>query len=84
MEKTQGWYVLYVPYRHEKKVFNELIEKDIEAFHPLTTTLRKWSDRTKKVQTALFPRYVFVNIKSRKDFHNALTVHLFVWYLLLQ
>ena len=74
MEKTEGWYVLYVPYRHEKKVFNELMERDLEAFHPLTTTLRKWSDRTKKVQTPLFPRYVFVNIKSKKDFHNALTV----------
>ncbi len=40
----------------------------------MTTTIRKWSDRTKKIQTPLFPSYVFVNIKSNKDFHDVLTV----------
>jgi len=74
MERKNGWYVLYVQYRHEKKVFEELIEKGIEAFLPLTTTVRKWSDRKKKVEAPLFPSYLFVNINSDIDFHTVLQI----------
>ncbi|TRX31185.1 UpxY family transcription antiterminator [Flavobacterium sp. ZT3R18] len=74
MERKQGWHVLYVKYRHESKVYKELTEKNIEAFLPMATSIRKWSDRTKKIETPLFPSYVFVNIKSHKDFHDVLTV----------
>lgn len=74
MERKQGWHVLYVKYRHESKVYRELTEKNIEAFLPMATSIRKWSDRTKKIQVPLFPSYVFVNIKSNKDFHDVLTV----------
>ena len=74
MERKKGWHVLYVQYRHESKIYSEFMEKNLEAFLPMTTTIRKWSDRTKKIQTPLFPSYVFVNIKSNKDFHDVLTV----------
>ncbi|MEO7976388.1 UpxY family transcription antiterminator [Flavobacterium sp.] len=74
MERKHGWHVLYVKYRHESKVYRELTEKSIEAFLPMATSIRKWSDRTKKIQVPLFPSYVFVNIKSNKDFHDVLTV----------
>lgn len=74
MERKEGWHVLYVKYRHESKVYKELTEKNLEAFLPMATSERKWSDRTKKVQIPLFPSYVFVNIKSNKDFHDVLTV----------
>lgn len=74
MDRKTGWHVLYVKYRHENKVYKELMEKDIEAFLPMATSIRKWSDRTKKIQVPLFPSYVFVNIKSNKDFHDVLTV----------
>lgn len=74
MEKKKGWHVLYVQYRHESKVYDELMEKNLEAFLPMTTAIRKWSDRTKKIQIPLFPSYVFVNIKSNNDFHNVFTL----------
>ncbi|TRX31191.1 UpxY family transcription antiterminator [Flavobacterium sp. ZT3R18] len=74
MERKQGWHVLYVKYRHESKVYKELMEKKLEAFLPMATSIRKWSDRTKKIQVPLFPSYVFVNIRSNKDFHDVLTV----------
>jgi transcriptional antiterminator RfaH len=74
MERKNGWYLLYVQFRHEKKVYQELEEKGIDSFLPMTTTVRKWSDRIKKVEMPLFPSYLFVNIKSDKDFHSALTI----------
>ena len=74
MDRKIGWHVLYVKYRHENKVYKELREKKIEAFLPMVTSVRKWSDRTKKIQVPLFPSYVFVNIRSNKDFHDVLTV----------
>lgn len=74
MERKQGWHVLYVKYRHESKVYKELVEKNIEAFLPMVTSTRKWSDRIKKIQVPIFPSYVFVNIKSNKDFHDVLSV----------
>jgi transcription antitermination factor NusG len=73
MERKIGWHVLYVRYKHERKIYTELIEKNIEAFLPMTTVVKKWSDRIKKIQTPLFPSYVFVNIQSNKDFHEVLT-----------
>lgn len=77
MKKTvnQGWHVLYVKSHHEKKVYERLIENQIEAYLPLIKTERKWSNRTAKIVTPLFKSYVFVNIKTSKDFHSALAVN---------
>ncbi|WP_046755839.1 UpxY family transcription antiterminator [Kordia jejudonensis] len=75
MEKQSCWYVLYVRSRHEKKVCNLLNEKSIEAFLPEVKTIRKWSDRKKMIMKPLFPSYVFVNIKSPSEFHDALSTY---------
>ncbi len=70
-----GWYVLYVKSRHEKKVHELLIESSIESFLPLIKTTRKWSDRKKVILKPLFPSYVFVKITSSLDFYKALSVY---------
>ena len=75
MEKQSNWHVLYVRSRHEKKVCNLLNEQSIEAFLPEVKTIKKWSDRKKVVLKPLFPSYVFVNIKSQLEFHNALSMY---------
>lgn len=75
MEKQSCWHVLYVRSRHEKKVCNLLNEHSIEAFLPEVKTIKKWSDRKKVVMKPLFPSYVFVNIKSPLEFHNALSMY---------
>lgn len=72
---NRGWHVLYVKPRHEKKVYQQLLERKIEAYLPLAQTERKWSDRTKRVVLPLFKSYVFVNIKTAMDFHTAPSVN---------
>ncbi len=69
-----AWYALYVRPRHEKTVYQQLVEKRVESFLPLTKQLRKWKDRKKWVEMPLFSGYVFVNI-DLKDRLQALQTH---------
>lgn len=69
-----GWYILYVRYSQEKKVYKDLNEKSVEAFLPLTKSVRQWSDRKKTLFVPLFPSYLFVKIKSHLDFHKVLSI----------
>ena len=66
------WYALYVRSRHEKKVHQMLLERELTSFLPLLETWKQWSDRKKKVSDPLFRGYVFVNIDMRKDHINVL------------
>ena len=70
----KNWHALYVRSRAEKKVLSQLEEKGIEAYLPLITKLKQWSDRRKKVEEPLFKSYVFVRC-SKKDFINVLSVY---------
>jgi transcriptional antiterminator RfaH len=54
------WYVIRTRPRYEKKVFEQISSKGIEAFLPLIVTIRKWSDRKKKISIPMFPGYIFV------------------------
>ena len=65
---TRHWYALYVRSRSEKKVLMQLEEQGIEAFLPLITRLKQWSDRKKKVEDPLFKSYVFVHSNDKE--HN--------------
>lgn len=67
------WYALYTRSRTEKKVYAELIHREINAFLPLHKTIRQWSDRKKTVEVPLFNSYIFVNIPE-KDYLKALQV----------
>ncbi len=64
-----AWYALYTRARHEKKVFDKLVEKDIEAFLPLVRQLRQWKDRKKWIETPLFNSYVFINIELKNKIY---------------
>ena len=68
------WYALYTRPRHEKKILDTLIEKDINAFLPMIEETRQWKDRRKKVKVPLFRSYVFVQIEL-KDRFNTLQTH---------
>ncbi|CAM1356195.1 NusG antitermination factor [Tenacibaculum halocynthiae] len=74
MKNNIGWHVLHVKFNNEKKAHNDLKRLGVESFLPMGLTIRQWSDRKKKIYTPLFPSYVFVNIKSKLDFHTALSV----------
>ena len=58
------WYVLYTKPRQERKVADSLNASGIEAYCPLVTVVKQWSDRKKKVQIPLINSYVFVNIEE--------------------
>ena len=61
IQADSKWYAIYTRPRSEKKVHNLLLENGYNAYLPLMTTIRQWSDRKKKVQLPLISSYVFVN-----------------------
>ena len=61
-EQEPRWYAIRTRSRHEKVVENELRKRDIEVFLPVTTIVRRWSDRRQEVEFPLFPGYAFVRV----------------------
>jgi transcriptional antiterminator RfaH len=68
-----NWYALYTRHCHEKKVFEQLKQMQIDAYLPLQTTIRQWKDRKKRVSLPLFSCYIFVNITENK-YYNVLNI----------
>lgn len=54
------WNALRVKSRNEKKVASRLINEGFEVYCPEYLSIRRWSDRRKKVSLPLFNGYVFV------------------------
>jgi transcription antitermination factor NusG len=59
------WFAVYTCANHEKRVADQLRERCVEYFLPLYDSERRWKDRRVKLQTPLFPGYVFVRIALR-------------------
>ena len=62
------WYALYLHSRTEKKVCKRLTEMGYEAYLPLVTRMKKWSDRLKKVEEPLFKSYLFVRVDEKNHY----------------
>ena len=57
------WFAAYTATHHEKRVHEQLSERNVESFLPLFSTRRSWKKRTPEiVDLPLFPNYVFVRI----------------------
>jgi transcription antitermination factor NusG len=54
------WYALYTYARHEKRVAEQMERRRVACFLPLYRSVRRWKDRRKELDLALFPGYVFV------------------------
>ena len=65
LNESPNWYAISIKARHEKRVHQRLVEKDVVSYLPLQQTYRKWSDRYKVVEEPLFSCYVFVRIALR-------------------
>jgi transcriptional antiterminator RfaH len=65
--KEKNWHALYVASRQEKKVFEKLQKKNIEAYLPIVKTMKQWSDRKKMVEVPLLNGYVFVKIDATQN-----------------
>jgi len=60
-----NWYALYTWPRHEKCVARQIEQRSIPFFLPLYRSVRRWKDRRKELELALFPGYVFVRLGLR-------------------
>lgn len=60
MEKK--WFVVYTKSRSERKVADRLNAIGVEAYCPVKTEVRVWSDRKKKVDVPLLPSMVLVQL----------------------
>jgi transcription antitermination factor NusG len=59
-----AWYPLQTRYQCEKKVDTALRDQGFESFAPMQFETRRWSDRTKLVESPLFPGYTFVRMEA--------------------
>jgi transcription antitermination factor NusG len=75
-----NWYVLYTMPHHEKKIYEQLQKEGIDAYLPLYTTLKQWSDRKKKVTEPLFRSYLFVRI-SLNEYYRVLNIPGIIRYI---
>lgn len=64
----KSWFALYTKPRHEFKAKEYLDSIELESYLPTITTVRKWSDRKKKVTEPLFKGYIFVNCNELERF----------------
>lgn len=60
------WYAAYTSANHEKRVAHGLGRRTVECYLPLYGSVRRWKDRRVRLETPLFPGYVFVKIALRE------------------
>jgi transcriptional antiterminator RfaH len=60
--ETHKWYPVYTRPRAEKKAYQALVNKGIEAYLPIRRQLKQWSDRKKWVDEPFIKSYLFVRI----------------------
>ena len=62
----KNWFAVYTKPKTEKKVYGRILESGIEAYIPLITTIKIWSDRKKKVTSPLISCIIFIRIEEIK------------------
>ncbi len=60
-----NWYAVYTWAHHERHVAEIMGQRRIQGFLPVYRSLRRWKDRRKEIEMALFPSYVFVHLALR-------------------
>ncbi len=61
---TSHWYAVYTRANHEKKIREQLDQRNVESFLPIYESVRRWKDRRIRLQMPLFSGYVFVRIAA--------------------
>ena len=71
---SRRWFAVYTTCRHEKRVAQHLVQREIDHYLPLYPLDRKWRDGSRvTVEFPLFPCYIFVRI-DRTQRVNVLSV----------
>ena len=60
-----NWYVLHTRPISEKKAEKQLLSIGINAYCPIRSEIKQWSDRKKRIDKPLLPRMIFVNIDDK-------------------
>lgn len=60
------WYAVYTCANHEKRVADQFAGRDIEHFLPQYESVRRWKDRSVRLQLPLFPGYLFVHLGTQE------------------
>ena len=63
--RVERWYAVSVRPRYERLVSRHLEQRGVNYLLPIYRSMRRWKDRRKQLEMALFPGYVFVNIDAR-------------------
>jgi transcription antitermination factor NusG len=67
MTSGPAWYPLQTRYQCEKRVDASLRDQGFESFAPMQLQTKRWSDRTKQVESPLFPGYAFVRMEAQPE-----------------
>ena len=61
------WFAVYTSSHHEKRVAEQLAQRQMESFLPLYSTTRRWKNRTRvTLELPLFPGYLFARIERKE------------------
>lgn len=64
------WFAVFTMPRHEKRVADYCVDRQIESFLPLYKARHRWKNRrTATVEIPLFPNYLFVRIDAEERLH---------------
>ena len=77
-----NWYVLHTKPRSEKKVEQQLLSLGINAYCPIRSEFKLWSDRKKKIDRPVLPSMVLVKIDNKdinKVFESPGVVRYMFW-----
>jgi transcription elongation factor/antiterminator RfaH len=62
-----AWFAVQTRSRHERVASHHLSMRGVSNYLPTVCEIRRWSDRRKKIETPLFPGYVFVQIVAHNE-----------------
>jgi transcription antitermination factor NusG len=62
LENSPAWFALYVKPRHEFLVLGDLTSTGREVYLPAVNRVSQWKDRKKRIDSPLFPGYLFARV----------------------
>jgi transcriptional antiterminator RfaH len=74
------WYAAYTKSRSEKKAFEKLKGKGVEAYLPLRRSRHQWTDRLKWVEEPLIRSYIFIRT-NESGYYDAINTPGLVCYV---
>lgn len=77
-----NWYVLHTKPRCEKKVEEQLLSMNINAYCPTRSEIKLWSDRKKRIYVPVLPSMILVKIDDKdinRVFESSLVIRYMFW-----